>query len=200
MNPILSRRSLLESSLASLGAVRTGLRSFHDDGLAAVDQIPAGAFNVKEFGAKGDGSTDDARAFHAAIAAAGQVNGVVLVPASARKYTLGSSLTLAPNTTIQGAGAQSPTIRLNGGGESLFNFIGISEAQGLNVTLSNLALESGSNRKGTSTISTSDSGPTGGSECMPTVVTSFTMCAACRSVVRTVRVAYERVAGRPTHT
>ena len=148
MNPILSRRSLLESSLASLGAVRTGLRSFHDDGLAAVDQIPAGAFNVKEFGAKGDGSTDDARAFHAAIAAAGQVNGVVLVPASARKYTLGSSLTLAPNTTIQGAGAQSPTIRLNGGGESLFNFIGISEAQGLNVTLSNLALESGSNRKG----------------------------------------------------
>ncbi len=152
MNPILSRRSVLESTLAvslgALGGPRARLGSFEDDSTAAVNQIPAGAFNVREFGAKGDGSTDDARAFQTAIATAGRVNGVVLVPASATKYILGSSLTLAPNTTIQGAGAQSPTLRLNGAADSLFNFVGITEAQGLNVTLSNLALESGSNRKG----------------------------------------------------
>src|SRR6266511_3572370 len=105
MNPILTRRSLLErglaASLGALGGPQIGPRSRKDAGWTSVDQTPAGALNVKDFGAKGDGSTDDAGAFQAAIAAAGQVNGVVSVPASPTKYVLRSSLTLAPNTTIQ---------------------------------------------------------------------------------------------------
>ncbi len=149
MGSRLSRRSLIESSLAaSLGSFWTGQpRARHDDDIV-LDQPSAGSFNVKDFGAKGDGSTDDARAFQAAIAAAGRVNGVVAVPPSATKYVLGSSLSLAPNTRIEGAGGQSPTLRLRGPAETMFHFVGTREAEGLNVTLAHLTLESGASGKG----------------------------------------------------
>ena len=40
-----------------------------------------GRFNVKRFGARGDGQTDDTRAFQAALDAAAGVQGTVFVPA-----------------------------------------------------------------------------------------------------------------------
>jgi len=148
MGSILNRRSMIEGALgASLGAFSTRLPRVSDVDNIAGEQLPAGSFNVKEFGAKGDGSSDDAGAFQAAIAAAGRVNGIVAVPASATKYVLGSPLTLAPNTRIEGAGGQSPTLRLREG-EAMFNFVGKSEAEGLNVTLAHLSLESGSSGNG----------------------------------------------------
>ena len=149
MSSILNRRSLVEGSLAAmLGLVRPRFGSVHHDDSAGSRQVPAGAFNVKDFGAKGDGGADDAKAFQTAITAAGNVNGVVVVPASTTKYVIGSSLNVAPNTTIQGAGGQSPTVRLASGANTLFNFLGTREAEGLNVTLSNLTLESGSRGTG----------------------------------------------------
>lgn len=149
MSSLLTRRSLIENSVAaSIGTLRWGLPSANRDRWLARDQVPMDSFNVKEFGAKGDGSTDDARAFQAAITAAGRVNGVVAVPASAAKYLLGSSITLAPNTRIEGAGGQGPTLRLGGATETMFTFVGTSEAEGLNVTLAHLTLESGSTGKG----------------------------------------------------
>lgn len=145
MSSLLTRRSLIENSLAaSLGTLWTGLPPARRGRWIAPDQEPVESFNVKRFGAKGDGSTDDARAFQAAIAAASRVNGVVVVPASAAKYLIDSSITLAPNTRIRGAGGQGPTLRLGGATETMFNFVGTSEAEGLNVTLARLTLESGS--------------------------------------------------------
>jgi hypothetical protein len=145
MSSSLTRRSLIENSLAaSLGTLWTGPPPASPNRWIAPDQVPADSFSVKEFGAKGDGSTDDARAFQAAIAAASRVNGVVAVPASAAKYVIGSSITLAPNVRIQGAGGSGPTLRLSGAAEAMFNFVGISEAEGLNASLTHLTLESGS--------------------------------------------------------
>jgi len=149
MSSLLTRRSLIESSVAaSVGTFWTHLAPGCRANKTDFDQAPAGSFNVKEFGAKGDGSTDDARSFRAAIAAASRVNGVVTVPASATKYILGSSIALAPNTTIQGAGGQNPTLRLGGAAEAMFSFVGTNEAEGTNVTLAHLALESGSRGNG----------------------------------------------------
>jgi hypothetical protein len=62
----------------------------------------ASVFNVKEFLAVGDGTTDDTTAIQAAITAASAVGGTVLFPAGAYKIT--STLTISSPVTIQGAG------------------------------------------------------------------------------------------------
>jgi hypothetical protein len=58
-------------------------------------------FNVKDYGAKGDGVTDDTTAIQAAIAAAG-VAGYVYLPAGT--YLLSASLQFLNEQTIRGAG------------------------------------------------------------------------------------------------
>jgi len=149
MTSPLTRRSLLETYLAaSFGTMLTRFPTARRDDPAAFDQSPAASFNVRDLGARGDGVTDDASAFQSAIAAASRVNGVVMVPPSPAHYILGSSITLAPNTRIQGAGGHGPTLRLGGRAETMFNFVGTSEADVLNVSLAHLTLESGSNGSG----------------------------------------------------
>jgi pectate lyase-like protein len=145
----LTRRSLIEGSVAaSLGTLLNQLPEAPRRGGSALSQFPAGSFNVREFGAKGDGSTDDSTSFQAAISAAGRVNGIVTVPPSAAPYVIGSSVTLAPNTTIEGAGGQSPTIRFRGYNGAMFMFTGTREAEHLNLILAHLTLESASNGSG----------------------------------------------------
>jgi hypothetical protein len=62
--------------------------------------------NVKDFGAKGDGVTDDSAAFDAAIAAAEDRRSPVFVPASPAPYLLGSGLVLNGVAMIgEGAGS-----------------------------------------------------------------------------------------------
>lgn len=62
--------------------------------------------NVKDFGAKGDGVTDDSAAFQAAITAAQARNSPVYVPASPAPYLLGTSLVL-DGLAMHGEGAGS---------------------------------------------------------------------------------------------
>jgi len=64
---------------------------------------PAGSAtsaDVREFGAKGDGTTDDTHAFGAAIAAVAQKGGVVSVPAG--EYLIKSHLDVSPGVTLEG--------------------------------------------------------------------------------------------------
>jgi hypothetical protein len=77
----------------------------------------SGAVNVKWFGAKGDGATNDAAAIQAAIdlvEAAG--GGAVYFPATSTGYNLTSTLTvLLPNVTLRGDGPSSFLIKTNAG-------------------------------------------------------------------------------------
>ncbi|HSA81851.1 MAG TPA: glycosyl hydrolase family 28-related protein [Geminicoccaceae bacterium] len=66
--------------------------------------------NVRDFGAMGDGVTDDAAAFQAAIAAAQTRSSPVYVPASPIAYILGATLTL-DGVSMVGEGAGS-TLKL----------------------------------------------------------------------------------------
>ncbi|HUK20971.1 MAG TPA: glycosyl hydrolase family 28-related protein [Gemmatimonadales bacterium] len=105
--------------------------------------------NVKEFGAKGDGATDDTKAFQAAINAADQARDAVLVPASTPNYLIGAPLALVPGIAVQGFGGQRPILRFAGDATPLFGFQGSNEAEGLNAVLAYLTLDSASPGKGT---------------------------------------------------
>jgi hypothetical protein len=67
----------------------------------------SGIVDVRAFGAKGDGTTDDAAAFTAALAASRHV----LVPAGT--YRLASTVTLPENTVLQGAGRRASIIKVD---------------------------------------------------------------------------------------
>lgn len=60
-------------------------------------------FDVKTYGAVGDGSTDDTAAIQAALAAIPSTGGVLYFPSGKYKYT-GSTLTLSNPITVEGEG------------------------------------------------------------------------------------------------
>lgn len=75
-------------------------------------------FNVKDHGAIGNGATDDTAAIQATINLASATGGIVFLPSGT--YNLSSSLTLANNITIAGAGWGSTFIQQNSTTSSAF--------------------------------------------------------------------------------
>jgi len=79
-------------------------------------------FNVKDYGATGDGTTDDTTAFQSALTAASVSGGVVYLPAGDYAVDTASLGALASdaiaiagdNVTIRGAGAGQTTIQMTG--------------------------------------------------------------------------------------
>lgn len=95
-----SRRDML-TTMAATGLGLAGLASLLPEARAEAPASPAFFFNVRDFGAKGDGTTDDGAAFQAAIDAASAVGGaIVLVPAG--RYLFKGSLLLKEAVTLQG--------------------------------------------------------------------------------------------------
>lgn len=67
---------------------------------------PAKVYNPRDMGAEGDGSREDTLAIQAALDAAGQAGGgIVLLPRG--RYTVKGTLTIPPRTVLRGAGAAS---------------------------------------------------------------------------------------------
>lgn len=81
--------------------------------------IPSVFTNVKQYGAKGDGTTDDTSAISAALSAISSTGGVLFFPPGT--YLTGNQ-TLLPNVHIVGAGLGNTTIKLkNGANADLFS-------------------------------------------------------------------------------
>lgn len=64
-----------------------------------------GIYSVKDFGAKGDGKTDDTLAFQKALDAAGKHGGTVVAPpvAGGKGYVITHTLRIPPSTTLMGS-------------------------------------------------------------------------------------------------
>lgn len=92
-------------------------------------------FNVKDYGATGDGVTDDRAAFAAALTAAAAASGVVVIPSGT--YAIGDRLTIPSNVRIVGAGIDKTVLLLtnNLSGGSWINGDGVSNVEIEGMTL-----------------------------------------------------------------
>ena len=95
---------------SSIGSTSADLVTYTPTGTSAVARSAASKFgetvSVRDFGAVGDGVTDDYLAFAAALA----TNKAVYVPAAANGYKIGSRLTLPTGTTIYGDWSKSTLV------------------------------------------------------------------------------------------
>jgi Pectate lyase superfamily protein len=88
----------------------------------ALGEHLAAMVNVRDFGAMGDGVTDDAAAFEAALLAAAARSSPVYVPASPTAYVLGATLTV-DGVVLVGEGAGS-TLKLAASSGSALELVG----------------------------------------------------------------------------
>jgi polygalacturonase len=104
---------------------------------------PSGEVNVRDFGAKGDGVTDDIAAFEAALDALGPDGGTLLVPAGtyivnpSRKGAL--EITRRSNITLAGEGLDRSIIRLAPVSYGTAHVILVTNASG--ITIRDLTLD-----------------------------------------------------------
>lgn len=157
-----SRRSVLRSALAVGGvAVSATAVSAGDATAVAAD---AGWVNVKDHGAKGDGTTDDTAAIQAALDACRPGN-VTVLPAGV--YRTSAPLRIGPYVTLQGShaggesqpGAQNPVAGLR----PLPSFTGHAVVEILDQQLGGYSIQANAQRVFSLSIDGSDL-PRGGAE------------------------------------
>ena len=126
----ISRRTLLTVAAAAVGTAALPpsnaleAQMFPDSGKKADGMGPDvyanlfGVFNVKNYGAKGDGIADDAAAIAAVIAAVPRQGGIVYFPPGI--YLLNSSIVVngRTNLTLLGAGVSAARLQMNANGVS----------------------------------------------------------------------------------
>ena len=153
------RRDLLVRGAAALGALGTG---------AAFGAVPAVAmsgrgagetnaqaasprwFNVKAFGAVGDGSANDTQPIQAAVDAANQAGGVVYFPTST--YHLADELTLRDLTAVRFIGDGASSVLRPRAGNS---FVSLNFFSARNIEIASLAFH-GDERRGSAAIRAED--------------------------------------------
>lgn len=103
--------------------------------------------NVKDFGAKGDGVTDDTEAIQAAIDEASMENQLLLIPESDNVYVIKKQLVISDNTHISGYGA---TLYMAPEKETIRNIIWSNPDEMIsNVSIEGITLKSENSYKGT---------------------------------------------------
>jgi hypothetical protein len=129
--PTISRRRLLRqatlsSALATLGAGAHASAQSPDLPRAATN--PTGTHNVRDFGARGDGNTDDTGAFVGAMKAAAQDGGgIVFIPTG--NYLIKNVLDVPENVVLEGV-FRAPTARTQNRGSTLLAVAGAGEPEG----------------------------------------------------------------------
>lgn len=109
---------------------------------------PLPYINVKDYGAKGDGSSDDTLAIQAALSAGGGT--IVIIPPGI--YIISASLTITPGTNVTGSGLNGSVLRAQAGA-SFDHLLGVTQSGQLNysVEISNLVLDGNSQNGATVT-------------------------------------------------
>lgn len=97
------------------------------------------AVNVREFGAKGDGVTDDSAAINAAIAAAGDYGTIYIPPHEPGQYYKAKGIAPLVGQRICGAGMLNTQIRFSGGTTPIFNVVD-NDAGACNVFLQDMQI------------------------------------------------------------
>jgi hypothetical protein len=103
----------------------------------------ARVFNVQDYGAIGDGITDNAGAFQSAINACAQVNGgTVFVPPASQPYVIGQSLEIPQPMAIIGYNWKSTVLRLEASvNDFMFTFAQTTNEVMFGMIFRNLKLE-----------------------------------------------------------
>lgn len=102
----------------------------------------SGIFNVKNYGAIGDGETDDTKAINDASLDASKSNGIVYFPSGT--YIVSSPIIIYPNTTYEGTNVASTIIKLaNNANADLFKTYDFDRltSQNTNLTPDGFVLE-----------------------------------------------------------
>ena len=145
----IGRRDLLRAAGVA-GAAGIGVAVLSTDGAESAGLSPVNAYNVKQHGARGDGSRDDRKAIQSALDAAGEAGGAVFFPPG--DYLVAGPVAPRTNTLIFGShtprwrGGPSPPsacrIRM---ADDFSDGEGLVEPEGdtWGVTLRNLALVGG---------------------------------------------------------
>src|SRR5947208_1252426 len=125
---IISRRTLLAAAVGAAGAaVPPGLFETDVAMRQARDTSASlfGVYNVKAYGAAGDGVKDDAAAIAATIAAVPKQGGIIYFPPGV--YLLNSSITVDARTDLSfvGAGVSATRLQINANGVTVLSFTGV---------------------------------------------------------------------------
>lgn len=104
---ILKASGSLASKVNKSGDTMTGALSVPGGAV-----VPSGWYNVKVYGATGDGSTDDTSAIQSAISAIPSTGGTLYIPAGT--YKISSAVELKSNLVVQGDGIDCTKIAQSG--------------------------------------------------------------------------------------
>lgn len=141
---LFGRREMARSALLGGASLLFGAQAMARAQTPAAGQQP---MNVRDFGATGDGKTDDTKAIQRALDAAGEVRGTVFVPGG---VYLCADLKMRPNTALMGVPtwdyhkAGGTVLKLSSGDAKCL--LNIGEAQG--ATIDGLGFEGAQLGKG----------------------------------------------------
>lgn len=118
----LLRQAALAASLATVGGALPAFNS-RAEASASARRLPSGHLNVRDFGAVGNGKTDDTVAFGAAMKAAASTGGnTVFIPPG--NYLIQDTLDVPENVVLEGTSC-APTARTQNRGSTLQRLPGL---------------------------------------------------------------------------